>query len=249
MSLQIENVTKIFTGSMQPVLNNISLDVRPGEFICLLGASGCGKSTLLNLIAGLDNPTSGRIVHDGSLVEKPGTDRSYLFQEPALFPWLNVLDNIKFGMRMNGVDKKEQEKRADHYLKMVKLEDYGAHRVHELSGGMKQRVALARALTIDSDVLLMDEPFAALDSHTKAEMRAHLLEIWERTGRTVVFVTHSIEEAFLLADRVVVLSNHPTKVIKEYRLPRPRDLDRQEIQEMMVEAEASLAKEVSPIAS
>lgn len=249
MSLQIQNVTKIFSGSPQPVLDDISLDVKPGEFICLLGASGCGKSTLLNLIAGLDHPTSGRIVHDGARVERPGTDRSYLFQEPALFPWLNVLDNIKFGMRMNRICKEEQERRAGYYLKMVKLGDYGSYRIHELSGGMKQRVALARALTIDSDILLMDEPFAALDSHTKTELRSHLLEIWANTGKTIVFVTHSIEEAFLLADRVIVLSNLPTRIIKQYHLSRPRELASPLVQEMMVEAEALLAKEVSPIAS
>lgn len=249
MILQIDHVTKTFPGSAQPVLDNISLDIISGEFICLLGASGCGKSTLLNLIAGLDNPTSGRITYNGIPVEKPGTDRSYLFQEPALFPWLNVLDNIKFGMQMKGVSKEEQEQKADHYLKMVKLENYGSYRIHELSGGMKQRVALARALTIDSDILLMDEPFAALDRYTKMEMRSHLLDIWERTRKTIVFVTHSIEEAFLLADRVIVLSSHPTKIMKEYRLPRPRRLEATAIQEMIVEAEASLAKGGTPLAS
>lgn len=248
MSLQIQNVTKTFSGSMQPVLDNISLDIAPGEFVCLLGASGCGKSTLLNLVAGLDHPTSGQILHNGAVVEKPGTDRSYLFQEPALFPWLNVIDNIKFGMRMNGVGREEQEERAGCYLKMMNLSGYGGYRVHELSGGMKQRVALARALTIDSDVLLMDEPFAALDSHTKSEMRSHLLQVWEHTNKTILFVTHSIDEAFLLGDRVVTLSNHPTRILQEYRVPRPRDIRSPAIRAMMEEAEASLAREVAPIA-
>ena len=249
MSLEIKNVGKTFSGSAQPVLDIINLNIAPGEFVCLLGSSGCGKSTLLNLIAGLDHPTAGQILHNGSPVIRPGTDRSYLFQEPALFPWLNVIDNIKFGMRINGVDKAEQEKRASHYLQMVNLEAYRDYRVHELSGGMKQRVALARALTIDSDVLLMDEPFAALDSHTKTEMRAHLLDIWERTGKTILFVTHSIKEAFMLADRVIVLSTHPTRIIQEYCLSRPRDIQEADIQEMIMEAEASLAKEVTSIAS
>lgn len=247
MSLHIHQVSKAFD-DRQPVLENLELQIASGEFVCLLGASGCGKSTLLNLIAGLDTPTGGSILHNGREITGPGTDRSYLFQESALFPWLNVLENVKFPMRMAGVPRQEQTEKALHYLEMVNLADYRTYRVHELSGGMKQRVALARALTIDSDILLMDEPFAALDSHTREELSQHLLRIWGQTGKTILFVTHSIEEAFLLADRVVLISAH-SRVCREYALSRPRNLSSAHISAMMDEVRDCLSHEVPKIAS
>lgn len=247
MCLEVKNVTKTYNG--RTVLDNINLHIKDGEFVCILGASGCGKSTLLNMLAGLGNPSDGEILFDGRRVVKPGPERSYLFQEAALFPWLNVIDNVKYGIRMHGVPKAEQQVRALRFLEMVNLTGYEKYRIHELSGGMKQRAALARALTLDSRVLLMDEPFAALDVHTKEELRVHLLKIWQETGKTIVFVTHSIEEAFLLADRVVVMSTHPARILKEYRLHRPRDIKSLEFRAMMDEAERIQIKEVASVAN
>jgi len=209
-----------------------------------LGASGCGKTTLLNMVAGLTFPTSGTVELNGNPITKPGPDRSYIFQEPALFPWLNVIDNVKFAMKLAGVPKEAREEKAADYLDMVKLADYKKHRVHELSGGMKQRVQLARALTMDSHTLLMDEPFAALDEHTKTEMRKHLLEIWETTKKTIIFVTHSIEEAFTLADKVILFTSRPATVKHIYNLSRPRDLDSDEFAAMIDEVKLQLAGEV-----
>lgn len=243
MSLLIKEVSREFNNGTD-VLKDINLEIADGEFVCLLGRSGCGKSTLLNLISGLDIPTSGEIIHNGEAVKSPGKQRSYIFQEPALFPWLNVADNVKFAMKVNGVSKEQQAEGARRYLELVHMTDYADYRIHEISGGMKQRVALARALTVDSDILLMDEPFAALDSHTKNEMRVHLLEVWQKTGKTIIFVTHSIEEAFLLADRVIVLSSEPSQVVKEYRLPRSRNLNSDEISRQIKEADSLLGCEV-----
>lgn len=243
MSLVIREVSKVFSNGLD-VLKDINLEIADGEFVCLLGRSGCGKSTLLNLISGLESPTTGEIIHNNKSVKSPGKQRSYIFQEPALFPWLSVGENIEFAMKVNGVSKKEQVVRAKRYLDLVHLTDYADYRIHEISGGMKQRVALARALTVDSDILLMDEPFAALDSHTKNEMRSHLLEIWEKTGKTIIFVTHSIEEAFLLADRVVMMSSEPSRIVKEYRLERPRNLDSEIFSAMIREADSILGGEV-----
>ena len=248
MSIMVQNISKSFD-RQHPVLDGVNLHIQDGEFICLLGSSGCGKSTLLNMIAGLDTPDQGQVLCDGAPVQHPGPDRSYLFQESALFPWLNVMENVEFGMNIAGLSKPERVEKAKYYLEMVGLWDYKDYRVHELSGGMKQRVALARALTIESKVLLMDEPFAALDSHTKNEIRLHLLNIWEETGKTIVFVTHSIQEAFQLADRVVLFSAHPARITKEYPLPRPRNMASRHIGAMMDEVKAHLSREVNLIAS
>jgi len=247
MSLVFDSVSMAFhseRADRDNVLENISFSIENGEFVCLLGASGCGKTTLLNLVSGLLFPSSGAVTLDGVPITTPGPDRSYIFQEPALFPWLNVVDNVKFAMKMQGVPKKEREERANYYLEMVKLSDYKKYRIHEISGGMKQRVALARALTVDARILLMDEPFAALDNHTKGEMRKHLLEIWEITQKTILFVTHSIEEAFTLADKVVLFSARPAMIRKIYHLSRPRDLTSGEYADMMDEVKAHLAGEV-----
>jgi len=246
LALVFDNVCKAFhseRADRDNVLENISFTTQRGEFICLLGKSGCGKTTILNMVAGLIFPTTGKVTLDGAPITHPGPDRSYIFQEPALFPWLNVIDNVKFGMKMQDIPKEEREEKALRYLEMVKLSEYKAYRVHEISGGMKQRVALARALAVDSDILLMDEPFAALDNHTKDEIRKHLLEIWGITQKTILFVTHSIEEAFLLADKVVLFTSRPATIKKIFCLSRPRDLASEEYLSMMDEVKAHLARE------
>lgn len=224
MSLELKNVSMQFSNSENATLNEISLSVEPGEFVCIVGASGCGKSTLLNLIAGLLKPTDGEILLDGKKITGPGADRTVMFQEHGLYPWLNVIDNVKFGMKLAGVPKEVQEERAVHYLKMVNLLEYRNYPIHQISGGMRQRTALARALTMDSSVLLMDEPFSALDKQTSNKLREELQRIWMETKRTILFITHSVEEAVYLGDRVVVLSADAKKKphIMEIGLQRPR---------------------------
>lgn len=224
MSLVINNLSKKFDNSDKSTLKEISLEIEAGEFVCIVGQSGCGKSTLLNLVAGLEEITSGEIILDGKLVSGPGADRTVMFQEHGLYPWLNVIENVKFGMKLAGLSKKEQEERAMKYLRMVHLEEYKDYPIHQLSGGMRQRVALARALTMDSKVLLMDEPFSALDKQTSNFLREELEQIWLETEKTILFITHSVEEAVYLADRVVVLSPDTQKIteIVDVHLPRPR---------------------------
>ena len=225
--LKTAGLSKTFKNAAEPALSDINLEIEDGEFICIVGPSGCGKSTLLNLIAGLEKPTEGTITLDGREVLGPGADRVVMFQEPALYPWLNVIDNVKFGMKLAGVPKGEQEKRAEKYLKMVHLWDFREYAVHELSGGMKQRTALARALTMDSRIMLMDEPFSALDKQTINKLRAELEAIWEETRRTIIYVTHSVEEALYFADRIIILADRPgiVKSVVKINLPRPRQLD------------------------
>lgn len=206
MSLVIKNLCKHFDNSEDATLNEINLEVMDGEFVCIVGASGCGKSTLLNLVAGLIAPTSGQIFLNDKEITGPGSDRTVMFQEHGLYPWLNVIDNVKFGMKLAGVSKEEQEEKAVHYLEMVGLLEYRDYPIHQISGGMKQRTALARALTMDSDVLLMDEPFSSLDKQTSNRLREELQRIWMETKRTILFITHSVEEAVYLGDRVVVLT-------------------------------------------
>ncbi|WP_039763538.1 ABC transporter ATP-binding protein [Caldicellulosiruptor sp. DIB 104C] len=252
MALMIENVSKRFQSKNKEinVLEKINLEVQNGEFICILGPSGCGKSTLLNIIAGLEKPTEGKVFLNGREVLSPGPDRVVMFQESALFPWLKVIDNVEFGMKIRGVPKKERNERALKYLKMVHLTKFKDVYVHQLSGGMKQRVALARALTLDSEVLLMDEPFAALDSQTKNILLLELQRIWWETKKTIIFVTHNIEEAVLLADKVVVMSSNPGKIKKvfEIRLARPRLLDNPDIVYMISAIMKELKDEVEKIA-
>lgn len=224
MSLEFRNVSKHFDNSEMPTLNGISLEVKNGEFLCIVGTSGCGKSTLLNLAAGLEKPTGGDIVLDGEKVTGPGADRTVMFQEHGLYPWLNVIENVKFGMKLSGVPAEEQEKRAMHYLDMVHLTEYRDYPIHQISGGMRQRTALARALTMDSRVLLMDEPFSALDKQTSNRLREELQKIWMETKKTILFITHSVEEAVFLADRVVVLSPETGNIsdIVDIGLDHPR---------------------------
>ncbi len=224
MALVLDGLCKRFDNSEKDTLHEIDLEVKTGEFVCIVGASGCGKSTLLNLVAGLEQPSQGKVLLDGEEVLKPGADRTVMFQEHGLFPWLSVLENVKFGMRMAGFSKEEQEKKAQHYLEMVKLWDYRDYPIHQISGGMRQRTALARSLTMESKVLLMDEPFSALDKQTSNRLREELQRIWMETKQTILFITHSVEEAVYLADRVVVLSPDSGKVaeIVTVELPRPR---------------------------
>ena len=229
MKLEIRGVSKTFhgKGGALDALGSIDLDVQAGEFVCLLGPSGCGKSTLLNIIAGLDQPTQGQVFKDGRLVERTGTDRVMIFQNAALFPWLNVLDNVEFGLRMGGMPKQERQAVARRFLRMVNLSDFEQAFVHELSGGMRQRVALARALALEPDVLLMDEPFGALDAQTRDILHDELQTIWSSTRKTVLFVTHNVREAVVLGDRVVVFSARPGRIKKEFavNLSRPRQIE------------------------
>ena len=224
MYLQLKSFYKSFADTDKETIKDVSLDIKKGEFICIVGPSGCGKSTLLNLVAGFIKPTSGEIILDGSEVKEPGSDRVVMFQEPALYPWLNVMQNVTFGLEIAGYSKDEQKSIAEHYLRMVQLWKYRDYRIHQISGGMKQRVALARALALDSKLLLMDEPFSALDKQTINVLREELENIWERTKRTIIYVTHSVEEAIYFADRVVVMSENPGRVreIIPITLKRPR---------------------------
>jgi len=207
-------------------LRDVSIDVEAGEFISIVGASGCGKTTLLRIADGLIKPTRGEISVDGRPVSGPGPDRGFVFQQDALFPWRTVLDNVIFGLEVQGRKKSESRARADGLVRLVGLSGFEHHFPHELSGGMRQRANLARALTIDPDVLLMDEPFAALDAQTREIMQAELLRIWRSNKKTVLFVTHQIDEAVFLADRVVVMTSRPgqVKAVLDVNIPRPRDL-------------------------
>jgi NitT/TauT family transport system ATP-binding protein len=215
------------SGERLIALKDINLQVQPGEFLCIVGPSGCGKSTLLHLIAGLHRQTAGEVLANNSPVQGPGTDRILIFQELGLFPWLTVAQNVAFGMRMIGIAKDERQEKIQKYLRLVHLQQFAGSYVHQLSGGMRQRVALARALAIGPDVLLMDEPFAALDAQTRDLLHDELERIWAETRCTVVFVTHNVREAVRLGDRVVLLTFRPGQVKREYevRLPRPRHLE------------------------
>jgi ABC-type nitrate/sulfonate/bicarbonate transport system ATPase subunit len=211
-------------GKAVNVLENIDLDVREGEFLCLLGPSGCGKSTLLNIVGGFLRPTGGEVRIDGEIVRGPDPRRIFVFQERGVFPWLTVTDNIGFGL--GRLDRAERERRIAHYINLVGLGGFEAAYPHELSGGMKQRVEVARALAVNPDVLYLDEPFGALDSITRLTMRAELLRIWAAEKKTIIFVTHDIEESIQLADRVVIMTARPAKMrrIVPIDVPRPRDL-------------------------
>jgi NitT/TauT family transport system ATP-binding protein len=219
------------SGERLLALDKINLEVRPGEFLCIVGPSGCGKSTLLHLIAGLHPQTSGRVLVDGGPVTGPGTDRILIFQELGLFPWLTVGGNVEFGMKMKNVPKAEREEKVQYYLRLVHLSKFRNSYIHQLSGGMRQRVALARALATGPDVLLMDEPFAALDAQTRDLLHDELERIWAETGCTIIFVTHNVREAARLADRVALLTFRPGRVKEEFRvnLPRPRHMEHPDV--------------------
>lgn len=230
VKLEIKDVTKSFyrnEGKQSTLINaieNINLAVNDGEFICLVGPSGCGKSTLLNILAGLDNPTKGQVVLNGRPISGTGPDRIMVFQENALFPWMKVIDNVEFGLKIAKVEKIKRREIAMQYLDMMQLKKFAESYVYQLSGGMKQRVSIARALVLDPEVLLMDEPFAALDSQTRDLLLVELQLIWAKTNKTIIFVTHNIIESVCLGDRVVVFTNRPGKIKKDikidYRRPR-----------------------------
>ncbi|PJI94825.1 ABC transporter ATP-binding protein [Luteimicrobium subarcticum] len=213
-AVRVSDVTKRFSSSGPAVLDGVSIDIRPGEFVCLLGASGCGKSTLLGIVAGLDRPTSGT-VEVGGAPAKAGR-ASLMFQESALFPWLTARRNIELALKLNGVGRATRAERATELLDLVRLSSAGDKLVHELSGGMRQRVALARALAQDSPVLLMDEPFAALDAITRDLLHDELERIWRETGRTIVFITHNVREAVRLGQRVLLMSSRPGRIVREW---------------------------------
>ncbi|AHK28687.1 2-aminoethylphosphonate ABC transporter ATP-binding component PhnT [Rhodococcus opacus PD630] len=214
--LRLEHVTKQFDvrGSKDKftAIEDIDIDLADGEFLVLVGPSGCGKSTLLDLLGGLSTPTSGRILLDGQPVTGPGLDRGIVFQQYALLPWRTARHNIEFGLEAKGLPKKERRELAEHYLELVGLKGFGDRYPHELSGGMKQRVAIARSLAFDPEVLLMDEPFAALDAQTRESLQDELLRIWKATGKTILFITHGIDEAIYLGQRVAVLTSRPGRV-------------------------------------
>ncbi|MCS0631785.1 ABC transporter ATP-binding protein [Telluria mixta] len=223
----IDNVSKVFDGDGRRMvaLQDISLEIPHGQFVCLLGPSGCGKSTLLNAIAGFAPPTSGRVLADGVPVAGPGPERGMVFQEYALFPWMTVEQNVGFGLEIKGMPRAQIAARVGELLKLLSLEDFAKRYPKDLSGGMRQRVAIARVLALDSPILLMDEPFGALDALTRRNLQDELLRLWAELRKTVIFVTHSIEEAIYLADRIVVMTYRPGTIKRDILvdLPRLRD--------------------------
>jgi NitT/TauT family transport system ATP-binding protein len=239
-AVALDRVTKRYAGNSGVLaLDGISLTARPGEFVCLVGASGCGKSTLLNIVSGLDRPTSGAVAVDG--------DAALMFQESALFPWLSALDNVATPLRLKGVGRKEREAQAREYLAAVHLADFADRRPHELSGGMRQRVAIARTLATQAPVLLMDEPFGALDAMTRDLLHDELESIWRQRNLTVLFVTHNVREAVRLGDRVVLLSSRPGRIVQEYDVSfdRPRRIEAPAVSALAGEITSALRQEVS----
>jgi NitT/TauT family transport system ATP-binding protein len=234
--LTIRGVTKRFAvgdGEVE-ALAPVDLTIPQGEFVCMIGASGCGKSTLLRIIAGFEEPTTGDVAIYGNAIAGPGRDRGMVFQDYALFPWMTVRENISFGPRQRQLPREEIERTTDEFIKMVGLERFADRYPNQLSGGMKQRVAIARVLANNANILLMDEPFGALDALTREQLQHELLQIWARTGVTAIFVTHSVEEAVLLADRVLVMSAGPGRIDSDFRidLARPREVSSPEFNAM-----------------
>jgi len=228
MALILDSISKSFIlddGSVVEALSCITLDVADSEFVSVLGPSGCGKTTLLRIVAGLEIPTSGTIILDGEKIEGPSPRMAMIFQEYSLYPWMTVIDNIEFGLEMRGMKKDERREKAIKYLDIVGLREFADRYPYELSGGMRQRVAVARALAVDPHILLMDEPFGALDAQTRNMLQRELLDIWEKTRKTILFVTHSVDEAVFLSDRIVILTRRPGQVreIVPIDLPRPRE--------------------------
>ena len=214
-SLKIQDVQQFFgtKGARVQALSTINLVIEPGQFVCLAGPSGCGKTTLLRLVAGFMSPTEGSITIEGKSVKGPGPDRGMVFQSPTLYPWMTVRGNVELGMKYQGVKKAERTEQSDRYLKMVGLTDFAARRPYELSGGMQQRCQIARVLASDPEFVLMDEPFGALDALTRERLQEELLTIWRQTGKTILFITHSVEEAVFLGSRVLVMSPRPGKIV------------------------------------
>ena len=228
VKLEARNISQHFTrrGHEIEALRDVSVQVEASRFVSIVGASGCGKTTLLRIVDGLITPTRGEILVNGQPVVGPGTDRAFVFQQDALFPWRTVMDNVIFGLEVQGKNKRQSTERAQDFIQLVGLSGFEHHFPHELSGGMRQRANLARALTVDPDVLLMDEPFAALDAQTREIMQSELLRIWRSNRKTVLFITHQIDEAVYLSDKVVVMTARPgrVKAIVDVDIPRPRDL-------------------------
>jgi ABC-type nitrate/sulfonate/bicarbonate transport system ATPase subunit len=248
--LAIRHVTKRFAvddGEIE-ALAPVDLAIDKGELVCLIGASGCGKSTLLRIIAGFEEPTTGEVLVNGRPVTGPGRDRGMVFQDYALFPWMTVHDNIAFGPRQRQLARRETDAIAQTYLRLVGLERFAARYPSQLSGGMKQRVAIARVLANDADILLMDEPFGALDALTREQLQRDLLQIFARTGVTIIFVTHSVEEAVLLADRVVVMTAGPGRIESDFavRLSRPREVSSPEFNAVRRDITLRLRSHLAP---
>ncbi len=248
--IELDQLTKIFYKRNESVeaIKNISLDIEDGEFVCILGPSGCGKTTLLRILAGLETPSTGDIQIHQSESEKPL--QSMVFQERGVIPWMTVEENVAFGLKMRHLPKKEIKERSDYYIKKVGLEKFAKLYPKELSGGMKQRVSIARAFANDPEILLMDEPFAALDEQNKFILQEELLNIWAETKKTVLFITHSIDEAMLLSDRILLMSSQPGQIVKEKKidLPRPRTMEsirsNEEMAQEFVDIWQHLQKEV-----
>ncbi len=243
--ISLRHVSKTFKSRQGSVLalDDISLDVAEGEFLCLVGPSGCGKSTILNLIAGLDTATEGEVLMEGEPIVGPGRERMVMFQESALFPWLDVLQNVMFGLRLKpNLTNSEREEVAMFYLNLVGLQKFYRANIHELSGGMRQRVALARSLAPNPRILLMDEPFSALDAMTREQLYGDLQRIFVQRQKTIVFVTHNIREAVCLGDRIILLSPNPGRIAEDFRvsLPRPRDINDPELTKTSIPITAAL---------
>jgi NitT/TauT family transport system ATP-binding protein len=250
--LSARGVSKTFRnqrGDVVRALGTVDLDVAPGEFICLIGPSGCGKTTLLNLFAGLDRPDTGELFIDGRPIHAPGPDRAVLFQDPALFPWLSVRRNVEFALELIGTPRDERADIAMHWLRRVHLGRFANAQPHELSGGMRSRAALARALACRPQVLLADEPFAALDAQTREILQHELQEVWSEVRNTFIFVTHNVREAVFLADRVVLMSAPPGSFVAEHRItaPRPREFEDVLLGKVVVDIHDHLLKEVAKV--
>jgi NitT/TauT family transport system ATP-binding protein len=249
--LTIRGVEKTFVNRQGSVsaLGPIDVDVLDGEFVCFVGPSGCGKTTLLNIVAGLEEPEAGEVVFEGKPIRGPGPDRIVLFQELGLFPWMTVLGNVEFGLRLRGVGRRARRRTAIHYLQMVHLTGFQGSYVHELSGGMKQRVALARALAMDPIMLLMDEPFGALDAQTRDMLHQELQEICSRTRKTILFVTHNVREAACLADRIITLTRRPGRIKREFvvGIPRPRQIEDPDVGHLAAQVREELRDEIEAV--
>ncbi len=248
--LRIENLSKIYTsseGSQVTALQEVSLDIHAGEFVVIVGPSGCGKSTLLNILAGLEQSSSGQALAYGKPITQPDIDRGMVFQSYALFPWLSVRGNVEFGLEQRGLDKTQRRAVALEYLQLVGLSEFADKRIHELSGGMKQRVAIARAFAINPSIILMDEPFGALDALTRRFLQGELLRIWRSHQKTIVFITHSVPEAIVLGSRIIIMTARPAQIKSEVsvELPYPRDTASEDFRALEQQLYAQLDEEVA----